>query len=221
MIWDPRSAPFPIVFRPFVNVFMIFGCRFGLLLGQIQFTRQVAGTSLFPRKLLFFLGLALGIDFGLIFMVFWLDFVRSFMKFGPILEHLALFSFFLDPFQGPFRSVTCHLSIFCHVWTRRARDTSSEHAYTWDRAARAWRAHRGGEPGRGLADPRDGPGRLGELSTRPDRYFDHKILEFAVFAGENPPFRGTHATFSIEVRGSERNVLKSRYELLRSREDSW
>ena len=57
-------------------------------------------------------GRHLGIDFWWILMGFWSEFAWIFMKFGPILEHLAsLFALFLDPF----RSVTCHLFIFCRI----------------------------------------------------------------------------------------------------------
>ena len=48
--------PFGIIFGYFfgVDFFMIFGCRFGALWEPNPLTRQVAGTSLFSKEILFF-----------------------------------------------------------------------------------------------------------------------------------------------------------------------
>ena len=91
---DAISAPFSMPFRPFGHYFgilfrcriflMIFGCHFGRLLGQIQFTGRSPERRFFHKKSCFFLGL----DLASIFDGFW-------WFFGWILHG---FSWNFDPF---------------------------------------------------------------------------------------------------------------------------
>ena len=104
MILDAISVPFSIPFRPFGHHFgILFRYRifddlwmpFWTTFGSNSTHRAGRRSVVFFIKNHVFSGPRSGIDFWWILMVFWSDFAWIFMKFGPILEHLAsLFALF-------------------------------------------------------------------------------------------------------------------------------